>query len=198
MTADLPSRPDWPAYPEDEPLHHVVYEFDMLDFTADWLQRHGRSPPPDYSQQMKVNAVLESFLVHVRNLIQFLYADRGKGRSFPTDLDARDYVEDVQKWTASRDSIAYAYETAAHRANKRLAHLTAERDPRGKEWSLDVIPPLREQEILFHANLKPEFKRGTPRHRPTLFRTASLPATAVTTSSAGHVSVNVPSGSLRT
>ena len=79
-----------------------------------------------------------------------------------------------------------------------MAHLTAERhlNPRDKGWSLDVMPPLREQEILFYANLKPEFKRGTPRHRPTLFQTMSMPPLAsISSDGSVSVSVNVSSGS---
>ena len=88
----LPNRPPWPSYPENSGFDHVEYEFEMLEFTADWLQRHTAT-----ADRLMRNAMVEAFAIHVRNLIQFLELDP---RSLPRgdDLRVENYVKDLAEW----------------------------------------------------------------------------------------------------
>ena len=189
---NLPPRPAWSTHSEGEDLHHVEYEFEMLDFTAHWLQAAEICPPADHARQMK-NAMLESFAAHVQNIIGFL--DLAHLREQASDIKARYFVADVQKWTAERDCIAFDYSAVTTRANRRIAHLTTGRlDSRGKGWDLAVVLPLRQQEHAFHANLKPEYRSGRPHQHPTLFRALVVSAQASTSAALG---VTVSSAALK-
>ena len=182
----LPNRPPWPSYPENSGFDHVEYEFEMLEFTADWLQRHTAT-----ADRLMRNAMVESFAIHVRNLIQFLELDP---RSLPRgdDLRVENYVKDLAVWRDARDSRqSFDYPAEAGRANKRVAHLTKVRtdETAGKGRSTAVVLPLRRQEIVLFRHLKDEFRSGLPRTVTTLVQALVAPHLS-TTSSSSSVSVS--------
>ena len=155
----------------------------MLDFTADWLQRHTAT-----ADRLSLNVMVESFAIHVRNLIQFLRLDGGRPQN--DDLDATTYVSDPAGWLRAREMVPGDYCAAKRRASKRVAHLTKKRrHTADKGWSLDIVQPLREQEILFFNCLKPEHRQGSSRNQTTFVRVLRMPAIS-STSSSSSVSVS--------
>jgi hypothetical protein len=78
------------------------------------------------------NALIESFVVHLRNVTNFLYLDKPKA----TDVVAADSF-DPGVWTSLRPAISATLKNARVRANKEVAHLTTDRisgSPPRKAW----------------------------------------------------------------
>jgi len=107
----------------------IKYEFKMLRATAENI--HGTG---DY-QQPQLNAFLESFLIHARNLITLFFIE-GKG----DDITARDFLSDKgqAEWAdySLRSGLRKQYLCKLLRPiNKRLAHITSYRLKHSdKEW----------------------------------------------------------------
>jgi len=80
------------------------------------------------------DALLESFVVHLRNLIDFFYRD-GQGN----DVVAKDFFDKPSKWSPRESKLL---KNAHTRANKELSHLTAVRKNEGdpeKPWDLAAL-----------------------------------------------------------
>jgi len=86
----------------------------MLETTADVLSSQATSG------SMLHNSVLESFLVHLRNLIDFLYLPKCK----KDDVLAEDYFQDPEVWLKLRPLQGNDLKKAKQRTNKLLSHLT--------------------------------------------------------------------------
>jgi hypothetical protein len=83
--------------------------------------------PPDAARLG--NSLVESFVVHLRNVIDFLYLERPQ----PTDVVAADFCA-TGAW---QSKISGTLEAARVRANKEIAHLTTARiagTPPAKGW----------------------------------------------------------------
>ncbi len=93
----------------------IVYEVDMLRKCASVLS----SP----LNQLTQNMALESFLVHVRNLREFLY-DAGTN---PDDVVAGDFFPGPGQWEAIRPPMPKVIEDNRERLNKALAHISYSR-----------------------------------------------------------------------
>lgn len=127
---------------------HLFYEMEMLRWTTETLARTkdlGTNPR---------NSILESFIIHLRLLIGFLY----DSPTHDDDVTASDYFEGGV-WTPKE--ISQALKVARERANKEIAHLTSFRVGKKlmeKEWAfialgvevfdllqsfIDVVPPHR-------------------------------------------------------
>ncbi len=78
------------------------------------------------------NAVLESYVLHLRNLINFFFCKPNK----PDDVVGRDFVAD---WGPT---ISLTLEKARTRANKEMNHITSQRkedtDPE-KSWEFGAL-----------------------------------------------------------
>jgi hypothetical protein len=111
---------------------HLKYEIDMLREAAALLP--GIAPDTTWE-----NAVLESWVVHLRNLIDFLYPRRRRA----DDVVADDFVDDPDEWERRRRPLSEPIREARERADKRLAHLTTQRkgpeDLEGKEWAFAAL-----------------------------------------------------------
>jgi hypothetical protein len=132
MSASLPERPFEDDYLVEYSEEHVLYEFEMFL----WLARlrgsgtHLAAGNPIDVANLK-HALIESFVVHLRNVIDFFYPNPRTLRS--TDVIAADFC-DSGKW---QHKIPEVLKAARERANKEMAHLTTERiagAPPGKEW----------------------------------------------------------------
>jgi hypothetical protein len=137
-TTSPPARP----YSDDFLLaysrEHVYYEFDMFLWAARLLgsgARRGASGPED---EVRLNsALIETFVVHLRNVIEFLY--RGTPTSDPhhpyrgtpreTDVVADDFCPST---TWHPPTICPSLADAHDRADKEISHLTTSRPP-GKD-----------------------------------------------------------------
>lgn len=83
------------------------------------------------------NALIESFVVHARALLDFLY---GPAKLQPDDVVADDYV-DAAMWATSRPQESASLEGVRSRAGKEIAHLTYKRLERTdkKNWDFARI-----------------------------------------------------------
>ena len=110
---------------------HFVYELEMLFGTASLFA----SMPPT---PVLKDAVLESFLLHMRSLVSFFYPVSVK----PDDVIADDFCGPPNAWRSQRPQQSRVLETALTRAHKELAHLTQGRiagTPANKIWDLETL-----------------------------------------------------------
>src|SRR5689334_6802883 len=127
-----------PKRPDDELRAlsgHVLYEIEMFAFTADCLSAFSvaESSAPVKTLQ---NAVLESWTLHARNLLTFLYEDRPKAH----DVTAADFLD--QDWPAERGTRPDVLRTARARAAREIAHISDYRlqvTAAEKPWQVEPI-----------------------------------------------------------
>lgn len=133
-------RPYEDSYLIEYSREHVSYEFQMfLGLAAARETATLEHNSPALGTWIK-NAVLEAVVLHLRNLLEFLYSDDPR----PTDVVASDFYTDPP-WNAVRPAITDDLKHARWRANKEMAHLSTSRlDPSDKEKEWD-IPKLRKQ-----------------------------------------------------
>lgn len=107
---------------------HLFHELKMF-----WWLR-GNIPPDGYLH----DAVLESFVLHLRTLIDFFYPRRTVKDS---DVIATDFMDDPAAWDTPM-SIPASLDAARVRADKELSHLSTQRKDPGdptKPWQTDVL-----------------------------------------------------------
>lgn len=116
---------------------HLRYEIDMLFATGQALHR----TRPGFVQY----ALLESFALHLRALIEFPYGEKRQD----DDVGAEEYVADEKAWLRDRKALPRRLAAARTRANKQMAHLTLKRYQTGprKAWPVgqlmrDIAVPL--------------------------------------------------------
>lgn len=119
---------------------HVLYEAQMLFAVADRLRELHRG---DYALRWEVRmALIESFTVHARVLIEFLWHEPKPGgkRRFEDDGFAADYF-DTGQWQELRRSKEPAIEDVWKRAGAEIAHMSYNRsnEPDEREWRFDQI-----------------------------------------------------------
>ena len=109
---------------------HLSYEFWMLEKVARAMAYGitGEGPVK--------NAFLESFCIHARVLMDFLYSSAAR----PDDVIAEDYFSSEEEWHKQRPQEPSRLRADRERVNKRLAHLTYTR--------LGVTNENRQWEIL--------------------------------------------------
>ncbi len=130
----------------DEQLHlyfaeHVRYEMQHLLNATDAISR-----------QLSIHnglkfMVLESFVIHLRNLITFLYPYTKREE----DVCAEDYFINPKTWGNLRPKINIVLESAKKRADKEVGHLTTSRQSgtsESKKWDVvgltdEVMPILK-------------------------------------------------------
>lgn len=93
--------------------HHLWYEFTMF---SELTQELGKG----YLPSIINNALLESFALHARNLIDFLYAEDPSS----DDVYAGDFFPCKEDWVKIRPQITPLLEKVKKRANKEVSHLT--------------------------------------------------------------------------
>src|ERR1039458_1680695 len=112
---------------------HLLHEFKMFW----WL-----TGAISYMDGYMHDALLESWLVHLRNLIPFFC----HGRSDTDDVIAEDFLDNPGDWSQTESTTL---KTARERANKELSHITGKRKYTGetdKDW--DVVGLFREIEDI--------------------------------------------------
>ena len=114
---------------------HVHYEIAMFFGLANILSQ---IPQPDLgtpvTTRISHHALLESFIVHLRNVLLFLYPyDSQTGDIISDDF----FVDPIQEWKRKRPKEEVALRVARDRASKEVSHLTIHRrddaDP-AKPW----------------------------------------------------------------
>ena|ERR1700674_1330936 len=105
---------------------HLFHELKMFW----WLNKNVRSQTDEHMK----DALLESFVLHLRNLIHFFCVPRHRD-----DVCAEDFFDDPAEWIRSESSHL---KLARARAGKELSHLTDKRKDEGdltKRWEVDVM-----------------------------------------------------------
>jgi hypothetical protein len=128
---------------------HLQHEIGMLLGTIQLFPEFTNQSDADLRAVVLRNAVVESFAIHLRNIIAFLYERPQKQRQ--EGLVAEHYVRDVQAWRTARGPQGALLKKARSRADREIAHLTTRRffgNPPEKRWEalllLKVLtPPLR-------------------------------------------------------
>lgn len=132
------ARPFSDAYLVTYSEEHVVYEFDMFLWLAQVCGSGARLWAPSPADAARLhNVLIESIVVHLRNVIDFLYLDKPKA----TDVVAADFFA-PGAWEGLRPAISVTLEAARVRANKEVAHLTTDRitgSPPEKAWDFTSL-----------------------------------------------------------
>lgn len=133
MSSSSPARPFSDAYLMAYSDEHVVYEFDMFLWLAQVCGSGLKIGAPSAADATRLSNVrIESFVVHLRNVIEFLYPRSPRS----TDVVAADFF-DPDVWDGLRPTISGTLEVARHRADREIAHLTSCRitgGPPEKVW----------------------------------------------------------------
>lgn len=140
--------------------HHLHYEFSML-ISITQAFASGIA-----SGGWLVNALLESFVIHFRTLLDFFYPP---DNSKPDDVLASDYFDNSEDWAKIRPHLSDTLNRYKIRAHKEIAHLTYARldvTPEIKGWAFLEIA--REMEQLMDLFLKhiPKNRLEELWHRP--------------------------------
>jgi hypothetical protein len=127
---------------------HLYYEVEMLRETTKAMAKGGSLP------RVIKNALLESFIIHMRGLISFAY----DSPEHPDDVVASDYFDEGE-WAELRSAMTGLIDESLKRANKEVAHITTFRVGKTldqKQWrfleiAVDVFSLLR----LFFDHVRP-------------------------------------------
>jgi len=106
---------------------HLWYEFAMLNNLANGLASG------IFATGTLNNALLESFAIHVRSLIDFLYPEKVKNDA----VISEDYFDSPEIWKKIIPNMSGKLAKAKIRAHKEIVHLTYERlkvTPETKPW----------------------------------------------------------------
>ena len=115
----------------DYSKEHVVYELWMFRAVGQAL-----TAPLQMTEPLR-NARIESFVIHLRNLIDFFYS----GQVQADDVVAAEFFEGSDDWPRL-SSISPTLSTARIRAHKEVSHLTRKRfagTPPEKGWEVPEL-----------------------------------------------------------
>lgn len=114
--------------------NHLAYELNMLFFLRPELSEAMRGGVRSITDTYLTNAILESFLVHVRNIIDFFYNLSPRG----DDVIAGDFISN---WRELSPPITALLSETKERSNKHLVHLTYARIDleESEEWQFEKI-----------------------------------------------------------
>ena len=110
---------------------HLGYEIEMLRTNDGTLTNGGLT-------RTQGNAVLESWVLHLRNLIEFLYQDAPRN----SDVTAADFFYNPGAWQGLRTRMSATIKAARVRANKEIGQLTTQRIagvPTHKKWDTNQL-----------------------------------------------------------
>src|SRR5262249_36178873 len=123
-------RPFDDAYLRAYSHEHLYYEVWMFFQMVNALK--GQSALAPVLSSVNLNAYIESFVVHLRNLIDFLSPTIVRD----TDVLATDFC-DAGTWNTAMPS---SLEKARARAHKELAHMTTgRRSPDSRQWEFAAV-----------------------------------------------------------
>jgi hypothetical protein len=113
--------------------NHLYYEVWMLEVLTQALASGLAGEGP------MNNALLESFTIHARALLDFLYTPE---KLREDDVIAEDFFDDPAQWVSIRPVKTTILQTVHHRVGKEIAHLTYARQevaPEMKAWPFAQI-----------------------------------------------------------
>jgi hypothetical protein len=112
---------------------HLLYEIQMLFGTAQAMGTLDLEGENDVRRWAIRNALVESFTVHARILLDFLFSTEPK----PDDVIAEDFFDNGSTWLQYRPAKTQLLATIHKRVGKEVAHLTYARlavIPEAKQW----------------------------------------------------------------
>ncbi len=125
---------------------HLLHEIKMFRWLAGNIKPMG-------TYEYENDAMVESFVLHLRNLIMFFCFPESNG----DDVVAGDFCHDPSKWPATESTVL---KDARLRANKELSHLTSVRKNKGdpdKEWNVaSLVGEIDSLAKRFAANASPK------------------------------------------
>ena len=126
---------------------HLRYEIEMF-FGVGILLSETALPANDNEAVIR-NALVESFVIHLRNLLLFLYPhSHGDNDVISDDF----FVDTVKDWKCNRPKITSALEDARTRSHREISHLTAfRRDGRGESKDWPVLQLMQEIKSVLQA-----------------------------------------------
>lgn len=160
----LASRPKRTPEEFREASYHVWYECEMLKYCANELLPHGPSDGESFA------VLMESFLIHARNLNQFLYGRERyleNCRLDPDEVIAEDFFAGYEPWVKPQDYRIS--EDNLRRINRQLAHISYGRKRSTRNsWDFADLAKLTRMFKLFveeapGTRLHPEILAGYPR-----------------------------------
>lgn len=132
---------------------HLYYEMWMFFSVAEAIEKFQHADPQ--LNQIIKNALIESFAIHTRNLIDFLYPRSRRN----DDITALDFFDKPMEWEEKRGELSDTIEKARKRADKEIAHLTKKRisgTPPEKSWGVvEIMKEINDKLIVFVENADP-------------------------------------------
>lgn len=116
----MPNRDNNSLSDLKEASFHLNYEINMLFISRVALSEAKNNASGAIKNGYLLNAILESFLIHARNLIDFFYLDSPR----PDDVVAEHFIKN---WNRQRPPVTDLLKNTKSQANKHLAHLTYQR-----------------------------------------------------------------------
>jgi hypothetical protein len=114
---------------------HILYEARMLIGLADELASHRLANLVQGEMPVVKNACLESFGIHARVILNFLYDRKEKDDG----IIAADYFDDPLTWKRARPKRSQLLEKVHSRVSCEIAHLTDLRQRIDKDWPFAAI-----------------------------------------------------------
>lgn len=143
-----------------EELHgvwgHLAYEIQMLNETGRVLSTFKADETNDRERVIQ-NALIESFALHARSVLAFLYPENPRS----DDVVADDFFGDPSEWRKKRPPMTDLLKTVHRRVGQEVAHLTYARaaiTDEQRRWpfvkiAVDIDSALREFANLLPADL---------------------------------------------
>ena len=104
------------------------------------------------------NALVESFLIHARILIEFLY----KNKTHEDTVRASQYFTSDSYWESIRPPKTKLLEDTEQNAHEHLAHLTYTRLEEKKQWPcIQIANDIETVLKVFHENLSGDFTKDS-------------------------------------
>jgi len=117
---------------------HIQYEYDMLLWSARLLAFYKPEAINGAIGWTVHNGLLNTFSIHARNLVQFLYPSKNKKDRNPTDISIKNFVSetDIVEFRSPMPELLTFVNT---KANKQVAHLTTNRIEYEREGKVGIL-----------------------------------------------------------
>jgi hypothetical protein len=133
---------------------HLYYEYWMFRSLTDALATGATQPG------WLRNALVESWVIHLRALLDFVYPPKSVN---PEDVIAADFFDSSSEWDATRPVISTTLARGRGRANKEIAHLSYKRidiSHEDKQWQFVALAHEVEKLMVLFLRRVPKSRLG--------------------------------------
>ena len=120
MSDDKPRKSRSDAELVQTSENHLKYEVDMLAALTEAIPKLGPEEDESFTTWGIRHALLESFAVHARTLLGFLYSSS----PWEDDVIAEDFFDDPETWRKARPDKSAVLSRIPRRVGKEIVHLT--------------------------------------------------------------------------